>query len=160
MNSINLIKDKKILILIVLAFVIGITLLLFGSVASDEKNSAEEAKQNDSLSYSSVLEEKIEDFLSTVAGIDSVKVFVTVDGGNEVELAKIEEADGYTSDYLVIDKGSEEEAPIIREVYPRIRGVAVSCTGGNISTVQKNITDLLSAGLGISANNIMVTGYK
>ncbi len=160
MNNNRIIKDKKMMLLIIPAFIIGVVLIIFGSSGTNEKTLSENTRSNDGIDYSSVIEEKIEAFLGSVEGIDFVKVFVTVDGGNELELAEIGGADGYASDYLVIDRGNEEEAAVVREVYPQIRGIAVACTGGNSPAVQKTITDLLSAALGISTNNIMVAGYK
>ncbi len=161
MGNMNFIKNNKKLVILILCFVIGVVLLLFGSKDKTKNGNTEvSADKNSEIHYSELIEKKLETFLKTVDGIESVKVFVTVDGGTELEYAGIGKGNEYASSYLVIDKGNEEEAAVVREIYPSIRGVAISCTGGNDGTVKKEITALIGAALGISTNKIMVTGYR
>lgn len=151
--------NRRKLILLVAAMVVGIFLILGGFEMFESKNEPASNEQNE-IHYTEMMEQKIEEFLSTVTGIDTVKVFVTIDGTNEYEYAQKSSNSGYTLDYLIIDGAGGNEAAIVREVYPKIRGVAVSCTGGNDATTQKQIISLLSAGLGIPTNKIRVAGYK
>ncbi len=160
MKKITLSGSKIKAVLIIVCFIIGAAMILLGSGESDDNKIKSDKKGNDEITYSEIIENKLESFLKTVDGIESVKAFVTVDGGKELEYAGIGKSDGYTSDYLTINNGNGEEAAVIREIYPGIRGVAITCTGGGNANIKNEITSLISAALGISTNKIMVTGYK
>ncbi len=110
---------------------------------------------DENIYYSRILEEKIEDFLENVNGINNVSVIVTLDCGSTMEYA---EKNNASADYLVLSKDGGEEAVLIREVYPIIRGVSVVCTKGDSSSVRDKIVSLLSTGLGIGSNKISVCG--
>lgn len=141
--------------------IIGLLLLLYSSFTDNDDDEADKIDTgvNNAILYSEELELKLENFLKTIEGISSAEVFVTVDGGNETEYAGKGDSGRNPSDYLIINKGGGEEAAVVRQVYPRIRGIAVSCTNGNNAGVKENITSLLSAALGISTNKISVSGY-
>lgn len=160
MKKLQLTKDKRKAIIIFSAFVIGIILLAGGSLSSSKDDEISEVDASKEVYYSDLIEERLEAFLKTVKGIEDVRVFVTVDGGEEYEYAQIENSGGYASDYLVIKKDNGEEAAVVRQVYPEIRGVGISCTGGDSGAIKEEITSLISAALGISSNKIEVTGYK
>ena len=154
------IKNKK-AIVIVIAFVVGIILLLCGTEYDNKKKITSEVTTSvsESILYSESLEKKIEDFLRTVNGINSAEVFVTIDSGNELQYAAKGSSEGNPSDYLIINTDNGEEAAVVRQIYPQVRGIAVSCTNGNNATVKEEVISLLSAALGISTNKISVTGY-
>ena len=62
------------------------------------------------------------------------------------------------SDYIILKNNNEEEAVMLREIYPRVRGIAVVCTGGDLPRIRETVTDLLSAAIGIPASKIQVAG--
>ena len=124
---------KKRFVILAVLLIIGVVLLRWDSDCADTQLSE--------VYESEGIEEKIKDFLKTVSGIDEVNVYVTVDGGYEYEYAEM---------------GDE----VSRTVYPKIRGVAISCTGGDDPLVQQKIVGLLSSGLGIGSNRIQVAGNR
>ncbi|MBE6708701.1 MAG: hypothetical protein E7578_05620 [Ruminococcaceae bacterium] len=156
-NSLKGISPKKIL-LIILGIALGIILLSFGGGITEASEKKVQGNDGEGIYYSEILEDKVEDFLMTVEGIDEVRVFITVDGSKEYEYAKKGGAESYAVDFLIINNKNGEEAAVVREIYPQIRGIAVSCTNGDRATVKEKITTLLSAGLGISVNKINVVG--
>jgi stage III sporulation protein AG len=62
------------------------------------------------------------------------------------------------SEYVIVNGGDGEEPVLISELYPRVRGVAVVCTGGKNAEVKNRVTELIAAALGISVNKIAVSG--
>ena len=62
------------------------------------------------------------------------------------------------SDYIILKNNNEEEAVMLREIYPRVRGIAIVCTGGDLPRIRETVTDLLSAAIGIPASKIQVAG--
>lgn len=159
MNNIRKLLNKK--WVIIFAFILGICLILYGSsVNKKAENTTTAENKNDEIYYTEYIEEKLEMFLKSIDGVSDASVFVTVDGGRESEFAKMGNSNGYATDYLVIDTDNGKEAAIVRQIYPKIRGVAVSCTNGDNAEVKEKITSLLGAALGINTNKIMVTEYK
>ena len=159
MINLSLLGNRRKLLYIIIALIFGIILISVGTMSSSKDNNTED-KNNNELNYSEVLEERIEGFLKSVKGIKDVRVFVTIDGGTEFEYAQKGNSDGFASDYLIVDTKDGEEAAVVRQIYPQIRGIGVSCTNGDNGSVKNEITSLLSAALGISANKIEVTGYN
>ena len=157
MINLSLLGDRRKLLYIIIALIFGIILISVGT-KSTSKNNTE--VNNNELYYSEMLEERIEDFLRSVKGIKDVRVFVTIDGGTEFEYAQKGNNDGFASDYLIVDTKDGEEAAVVRQIYPQIRGIGVSCTNGDNGSVKNEITSLLSAALGISSNKIEVMGYN
>ena len=51
-----------------------------------------------------------------------------------------------------------DKTVLINEIYPQIRGVAIVCTNGDNVQIQKKVTELISASLGISSGRITVAG--
>lgn len=110
--------------------------------------------------YSKQLEEKIASLLSDVKGAGKVSVLLTLDCGGESVLAENSETSGEkrATDILVINGKSGDEPVKLKEIFPKVRGVAVVCDGGDNVDVKNKITELLSSALGIPTNRITVCG--
>ncbi len=133
-------------------------MIRWGTASDESGTEISENEEKLDTQYAEMVEEKISEFLKTVDGIEVANVFVTVDGGYENEYARKGGGGSNISDYLVTNSGNGTKAAIVRTVYPRIRGVAISCTGGENPRVKEQIVSLISAGLGIGANKIDVVG--
>lgn len=145
-------KNKKNVLLIALGAV-GILLILVGTFV----RLPGKADGDESFSYyTTELEEKIASLCETVDGITHAKVLLTLDGGSEYVYAENEQA--AARDYVIITSGKNDSPVLVNEIYPKIRGVAVVCTGGDRPDVQVKVTELLSAALGIGTNRIKVAG--
>ena len=137
------------------AAVLGVVLILLPRFLpdGDRKGETVAAGTVDPSYYSTVLEDKIRQLILHVDGIEEAAVLLTLDGSNTAV-----SGDGRTGDYLVIQEDGGEKTVLISEIYPRIRGVAIVCTRGDDVQIQKKVTELLSASLGISSGRITVTG--
>lgn len=157
----EMLKDKKRLWVLVLPLLIGGILLLFPA-RDDEAEDTVGADLATVISYTEKLEERIRQLCLAVEGVERASVLVTLESGSEFIYAdNVTEESGadfgkYTSDYLIIDNGSGTSPVLVSEIYPRIRGVAVVCDGGDEPTLQKKLTEMLSAALGISSGRIKI----
>ena len=156
----ELIGKKQLLILIVCG-VIGLILIVF---PFDRDSSETENGKITVTSYTEKLENRVKDLCLAVDGVEKVEVLLTLESGSEFIYAdniKEEREEGkswsYASDYLIVNNGNGTSAVPVTEIYPKIRGVAVVCNGGGSATLQKKLTELLSAALGIPASRIKIT---
>ncbi len=103
--------------------------------------------------YTEYLEERITELCNSIYGVSDAKVFLTLDCSSE----QIYQSDG-ASDFLILTGDGGESAVKLCEIYPRVRGIAVVCGGGDIPRIQATVTELLSAALGLPKNQIKVAG--
>lgn len=138
---------------------IGVLLLLIGTFISTSES---EKKEAFSVSfYTEELEKKIKELCESVSGVSDAHVLLTLDSSGEYVYAQNTEKNisgSYASDYLIITKNGEESGVLLEEIFPRIRGVAVVCQGGDSALIRKTLTELLSAALGIPGGNIRIAG--
>ena len=154
----SMFRTKAPLVLICAALA-GAMILIFARSGGSETTVSGESV---GTYYSEELERRVDELVLSLAGIDSVTSIVTLDGSGEYKYAKNErgvEGDAaYSADYLVIGKKTGDEALLVKEMYPQIRGIAVVCTDGDSSAVREKVTRLLAAAFGVSANKIEVAG--
>ncbi len=143
---------------IAVGLAVGLGFIIWGNGVSSDGGKSEVREEVSEISYTDKMEEKLETFLGSIDGIEDVNVFLTYDGGNEYEYAEKGKNGEGATDYLIIKNGDGEEAVTVKEIYPRIRGVAISCTGGNSPAVKERITESVSAALGIPTSKICVVG--
>ncbi len=157
----KILRDKR-LILALLLLIAGLIL-----VSVTKKNSGGDPEQNntasDSASFavlSGELEERIRKLCESIDGIDKAHVMLTLDTSEEYVYAADSEKNGdsYKSEMVLIDSG--DGTVKLYAVCPRVRGVAVVCTGGDKASVKKTVTECLSSALGIPSTKISVAGAK
>ncbi len=112
--------------------------------------------------YRQRMETELEVILTSISGVGSVQVLVTVGGSEEYHYAT--EGDSLVSEdqvkrsssYVTIG-GSKGEALMESVTNPPITGVVVACEGGDRSTVQEAVYNAVSVACGISTAKIYVT---
>lgn len=143
---------------------VGIIIILFAGM-SEKKTSRSivNTEEEDLVSYTEMLEDKIKRLCEACDGVDSVTVVVSLGGGFEYEYAKNTEygkntyGDERREEYLVIGQGSGEKCVLIRRRLPEISGVGIVCRGGADDVVRERLINLISSTLNIGANKIYVT---
>lgn len=135
----------------ILLLIFGVALILLGSLDFG-KGKNTEVKHDDVSFYTEYLEDKIEEICRSIGGIDEVQVLLTLDCSSEYVYGES------ASDYIILKNDSGEDAVLLREIYPKVRGIAVVCTGGDLPRIRETITELLSAAMGISVSKIKVAG--
>ncbi|MBR6650107.1 MAG: hypothetical protein IKL36_01715 [Clostridia bacterium] len=106
--------------------------------------------------YTDFLENKIEELLLQMNGINEVTVFITLENSGETVYA--ENFTSNSSEYVVFSSDNYQNGLILAENAPLVRGVAVICTNGNDIKIQSKVVSLLSSALGIPTNRISVCG--
>ena len=147
-----MIKKHKNKIIVIALMVLGTSLILFSSFKS--KISVKNDNEISEAEYVKALEEKLEKFLLSVDGVHNVNVIITLDTSRE----KVYE--GNNSSLSLIGNSTQngqQDASV--EIYPYVRGVAVSCTNGENDYVINKLTRLISAYLGIPTNRIEIVSY-
>lgn len=147
---------------------IGIILLILG--INEEKTDVSSVSKEVSAEpeadylyerYADQIEQKIRSLIESMDGISDAKVMVTLESGTETVYAQNDissSGGGVTREYVIVDGGGSEKALTLKEVYPRLRGVAVVCTGGNDPVLVSKIISLISTLFGISSNHVSVSG--
>ena len=140
--------DRKKLTVILMAAA-GIALILLGNLGGKK----EITEYTDVKFYTEYLEERVRKLCVSVEGIEEAAVFLTLDCSSEYVYSETG-----ASDVLILTGSSGEEAVLLQEIYPRVRGVAVVCTGGDLPRIRETVTELLSAALDLPSHRIKVAG--
>lgn len=161
-----------------------------GSASTDNVNNQKngnntaqsEYEKNDTIEYNSqddyveLLENRLEDMLTSVEGVGNVKVMITLKNTATKEVLKeepyteniIKEEDGdggsrdtseKSQDYRVIYESDSEGNSIpfiISEASPKVEGVAVIADGGDSPIIKEKITNIIKALFDIEINKIAV----
>ena len=149
-------KDKKTLI-ILLCGVAGMIIIM---MAPTDKNNKEADSESVVCSYGyEDIQNEVKSLVESIKGAGEAKVFITYESDSENVYAvnTDEKSDGneihFKSEYVITD---DETGIIIKVLYPKVRGVAVICKGGNDPVVKEKIYSVISALFDISTNKISV----
>lgn len=152
MNIKKYFEANKSKLTILLLAACGVLLIVASALFGNEEEN-EIAEYTEVGFYTEYLEERITELCNSIYGVSDAKVFLTLDCSSE----QIYQNDG-ASDFLILTGESGEKAVKLCEIYPKVRGIAVVCRGGDIPRIQATVTDLLSAALGLPKNQIQVAG--
>lgn len=144
--------SRRTVVFIIIGLICAVVLIFSG-------NSSSKKEETDILSSSEEYEKNIEDrliaLISEIKGVSDVRVMVTTESGYERVYAvnTTENEDSRQSEYY---DGRDNDALLLKELAPKINGVAVVCNGADNAVIISKITDLISSALGISAARIFV----
>ena len=149
-------------LLLVLAAGLGLLLWPSGR-GTDTAPAARETRREDTAEdYLRTLEQRLSLALSRVDGVGDATVVLTAEGGSRRELAFNER--GEERETVVVSGGTgREEAVVVQESAPRLRGALVVCPGGGDDRVRLSILHAVMALTGLRANQISIcqgTGGK
>lgn len=156
-------KKKAAIVLLCLA---AILLLLLSECVGGAEKTPEPQQPQDTGQYGEALEEELSSIISCIEGAGKTQVMITLRSSAETVYArngkvqKQEESDRTQSDeeqsYVLLRSGSEEKGLELRTNTPQIQGVAVVCEGAENPQVRQNITDTVTATLGVGASHVSV----
>ena len=117
--------------------------------------------------YCTMLENKIESFVESINGAGETNVVITLSETTEYiyatddkEIKKNNDnGDDWTieNNHVIIKNNNENSGLLIKTIEPKIRGVAIACTGGDDVYVQQQIYSAVSALLNVSTSEISIS---
>ena len=152
------ILQNKTLVISLLGILLGIVLVLLGSLSkSDEEvtlsDNGIKYSSKELESYTSSLEKKVADIIDKIGGVSDVSVALTIDASSENVYA----TEGQNKDYVILGEGNGSENAIkIMEINATVRGIAVVCNYGGSDELRVGIINMLSSLFDIGANRISV----
>ena len=168
-------KNKKTLIIFGLIAGIGLILLSFVTANGNNKNSSgninikNDLSRIDTISYIAEQERKLCEILKKIDGVSEPFVMITLDSSSEYIYASkqsIKESvskDGNTTqkdiqkDIILYEDEKKAKSPIlVKEIQPKIKGVAVVCKGISGADMQLKIINLVSTVLNLPTNKVYV----
>ncbi len=173
-------KIKKIIenpkLLIVLG-VCGILLIFISSLFSNGDNERQKDTKNTntytSEQYCELLEKDIKNIVSGITGDKNPTVVITLESGIRYSYVSADEIDtssstGSTSDQISESKKQSyitvktadggEQALVVTEIMPSVRGVAVICEGGNNEALAEKVKNAVTAALNITSKRVYISG--
>ncbi len=162
------IKLEKKTIFALVAGITSIAIIFFSefSFSNNDKNN-EEIEVTSDNEYCTQLERKIESFIENIEGAGKTKVIITLSETTEYIYAKDgkevsknnEKNDDKTleNNYVIIKNNNNNSGLLIKTIEPKIRGVAISCEGGDNTDVQQSIYSAVSALLNLNTSRISIS---
>lgn len=149
-----------------LVILIGVGLLLLPTGKKTTKTVEKSGQTTESLSVEET-EEKMAKILSDINGVGQLKVMLTLDSGEEQELAKDSELsyngkatspEDYSkkSETVVLSGDDGEQTVVTKTIAPVYRGALVVCQGAGKAEVKLAVTQAVSALTGLSSDRITV----
>ena len=123
--------------------------------------------------YQQELQSNIENIVKGITGDDNPTVVITLESGIKYSYASVDETDTSSATGSTSDQSSEskkqsyitvktadggEQALIVTEIMPQIRGVAIICKGGNIEQTAEKIKNAVTAALNITSKRVYISG--
>ena len=166
----NIIKklniDKKTLYILI-AGIIGIAFIFFSEIEFTDNTEINEDEIISDDAYCSKLEEKIELFIESIDGAGETEVVITLSETTEYVYAKDgkeikknsdkNDDETYEDDYVIIKNNNNNTGLLIKTIEPKIRGIAISCEGGDKTEVQQAIYSAVSALLNLNTSRISIS---
>ncbi len=156
--------DKKTLTIVAIGFIV-IIILFVSEIDFSTEESAEVTPISDE-EYCVYLESKIKTFIEKIDGAGKTEVIITLSETTEYIYATDDKdvrknnsnSDDATieKDYVIIESNNNDVGLLIKTIEPKIRGVAVSCEGGDNVKVQEQIYSTIEALLNINTSNISI----
>lgn len=164
--SAKLEKNRKLKLMVyalaaALAALLFLTSGVFGSCRSGAKE-VSSVRPEASSGEAEQLEKKLEAILSGMAGVGRARVMLTLERTGEQVIARDEKrtegsgGTGTESRPATVNSGGREEAIVLTERLPEVRGVIVIAEGAGNIAVRLNISAAVSTVLGIDEERVDV----
>lgn len=134
----SLLSSDKSRVVFVIIGLLAILLIFFSGRYKDNKNTVDEENRLTASSYSEKLTSDLSAMIENITGAGEAKVLLTLDSSYE---------------YVYLD----DDKTLAKILEPKIRGVAVACTGGDDPVVKEKVTKMLSTVLSLSTSCISVS---
>lgn len=130
-------SDKARVIFVFVGLAAILLIFLSGQFTSEKENTDKET-QLSALTYSENLSKQLVSMIENIAGTGEAQVLLTLESSYE---------------YIYLD----DDKTLTKILEPKIRGVAVACTGGDDPVVKEKIIKMLTTVLSVSTSSISVS---
>lgn len=151
---------------LVIALAAGLALMVLSNTFTphDKEEPTPEIIEGDV--YNTDAEKRLEQILESIDGVSNVKVFITYENRGVKKIASV--GDSSSSDdgnkktdtasrREVTVKNNSGESPFVdEEILPQVRGVIIAADGLENEVLSAEITDAVSAVLGVSVNRVKI----
>ncbi len=162
----KLLQNKKAAVIMIIGFS-GMFLIALSSFGSQTKETQAKTNIKQDTSSEIELETNLKNFLQNINGAGNVAVMITYESGNETVYATDNEQASSkngeakdeiktSSEHIIIKNDGNENGLEIKQIYPKVRGIAVICEGGNDPVIKGQITETLCALFDIKSTQISV----
>ena len=168
----NLTKNPK--LLIIMGFC-GIALIFISSLIPSGENNNENTPEVSYTAeqYRMQLENDIKSIVKKISFDNNPTVVVTLESGIRYSYAGADQTDSSSSKGETAEQSSEskkqsyitvksasggEEALVVTEIMPEIRGVAIICAGGDNEKIAQKIQNAVTAALNITSKRVYISG--
>ncbi len=154
-------KDKKTLLIILMAL-LGIFFISLSEIKEYGINDNEYNEEIEEINFDDA-EKRLKNIIKCIKGVGDVETYITYDCKYETVYAvnsdvKTDEKQVQSkSEYIITD---EDTGLILKMIYPKIRGVAIVCQGGDDPVIKEKIYSVVSALFDISTNKISVADME
>ena len=166
----NVLKKGVTVKLIVTAGLVGMVLILMGQLtdspgrrapppSGQNRAPAVSASQMSAEEYAGMLEQRLEELVSSIQGVGRARVMVTLEHGVEYVFAQEERsgADSMQVSYVLVDTEFGRRQPLVRtQRQPRVQGVIVVCEGADDVRVQQKLINVVTTALNIPTTRVCV----
>lgn len=181
----NKLDNKELIRNLFILLIIGIILIILADVFiqgnnDDISNSYSENEYKNSLmeekDYALILEEKLEDILSQLKGVGSVKVMITLEDTVEKVPAFNTTTNNETTNEIDSQGGTREivredmtiqvvtntegSVIVLKEIKPTVKGVIVIAEGAEDLEVKEKLYEAVKTVLGIPGNKVEIYASK
>ena len=141
--------------LICLILIIGVVLM---AVASVDKNKKADVQPTATVTSVEDEEERLANILSQIDGVGDVSVMITYYSSSEKNIAYETKVSSRAKEESEDKKAvmTDGEPMVVKEVYPKVRGVIVTADGGGNSAVRNAISEAVTASLDVPAHRICI----
>lgn len=167
----NITKNPKLLVILGLC---GILLIFISSLFPPENSKDDTAATAEFVTeeYRTTVQNGVKEIVTRVSGDRDPTVLVTLESGVRYSYASADETDtsksGDTSgdsreskkqSYITVKTADGgEQALIITEIMPEVRGVAIICEGGNDTSLAEKIENAVTSALNITTKRVYISG--
>ena len=167
----ELLKNRKWAVFMTVCGTAGMLLIMLSSLMHDKEAAVPVAESSryspDSTDmYCSRTEKRLEDFIGSIEGAGSVRVYITVGSteryvyAREGRTSRNENKTEEEEKYVMIGSGSVRNALIETVEDPEITGAVILCSGGDSAAVRERIYRTVSAALDLPTARIYVTKLR
>lgn len=162
-------SEKNATRILVIIGTIGLCIIMFSSVLSDNKTKEKTVKSStatDSSDYCKETEKKIKNFICDIEGVSDAEVLITLGSDEELVFAKegrtilTDDKKEEEKQYVMIGSNSGKSALVETVRTPEINGIAIAYSGNTSAAVKEAIYKSVSTALNVPTSRIYVTNLN